>query len=289
MTNEFFDGCVIMGQGKAGSALAKALSDAGISISAIVSRSQATKVPDTFSTLEKWQQHRPKEKPVFFIAWPDGEVATAVSQIINLDIQPKAVIHLSGACAADVWLPLGNRCPTGTFHPNEVLKQHQGFGENIGVGVEASSPELHEALVALAGTLNLSVVSLEGVDRGAYHLAAVTVANLSLVLVQHAIKLWTDQGFSNHEAQNAMGNLLRSCAERVITASPDEILTGPVARADVATIKNHLDFLNSNPDHEALLQTYRLLSEQLLALTSHDLEIRQQLTALFQGTSDHSK
>ena len=289
MTNGFLDGCVIMGQGKAGSALANSLSKAGISISAIISQSQATKDPNIFSTLAKWKQNRPQERPVFFIAWPDGEVSTAVSQIIDLDIQPKAVIHLSGSCAADVWLPLDNRCPTGTFHPNEVLRQHQGFGANIGVGIEASSSELHEALVALAGTLNLSVVSLEGVDRSAYHLAAVTVANLSLVLVQHAIKLWTDQGFSAHEAQNAMGNLLRSCAERVITASPEEILTGPVARADLITIKNHLDFLDENPDHDALLQTYRLLSEQLLALTSHEPKTRQQLAALFQGASDHSK
>ena len=292
MTLQFFDGCVIMGQGKAGSALAHALTTAGVSISAIISQrhlSDPSIVEGNFSTLEQWRQNHPQEQPVIFIAWSDGSVSKAISQIIELKIQPKAAIHLSGACSPQVWRPLENICPTGTFHPNEVLRHRQGFSENIGVGIEASSPALQKALIALANKLKLSAVSLDGVNRSAYHLAAVTVANLSLVLVQHAIKLWTDQGFSAQEAQSAMGNLLRSCAQRVVSAPPEDILTGPVARADFETIKNHLDFLQQNKNHEALHETYRMLSEQLLALTNHDPQMRQQLAELLQGESDQSK
>lgn len=295
MTVHFFGDCVILGQGKAGAALYAAFNGQGIRVSCVISKSRHKSnrrgpTPRVFESLAHWQQEKPNQAPTIFIAWPDGAVADAVTEIAALNIQPKAAVHLSGACGPEIWAPLKTRCPVGTFHPNAVLTRNGKIPMGIGVGIDASTDALRDALLDLAKRLNLGpVVSLKGVDRSAYHLAAVMVANLSLVLVQHGISLWTSLGFSKKESQRAMGNLLLTCAQRVAVAPPEDMLTGPVARGDLKTVQNHLNFLKRSSDNDDLLQTYALLSKQLLSLTNHDPKIQTALEDLFQGASDQSK
>ena len=289
----YFDGCVILGQGKAGQALRHSLAAAGIRVSAVVSRSLTqNEAGDTplFGDLATWAAQGFGEKPTVFVAWPDGRVAQAVATLLELGVPLKATVHLSGVCTPEVWGELSQRCAVGTFHPNAVLQEQKRIPKASAVGIEASDQALGDALNDLADRLSLApAVSLEGVDRKAYHLAAVTVANLSLALVQHGITLWRSQGFSEEVAQSAMAGLLRSCADRLTEAPPHDVLTGPVARGDVATVENHLAFLKETAAQNGLQETYTLLSHQILGFTNHDEATKTALTQLIQGASVQSK
>ena len=165
-----------------------------------------------------------------FVAWPDGRVAQAVTTLLELGVPLKATVHLSGVCTPEVWGELSQRCAVGTFHPNAVLQEQKRIPKASAVGIEASDQVLGDALNDLADRLSLApAVSLEGVDRKAYHLAAVTVANLSLALVQHGITLWRSQGFSKRSPNPPwpVAEVLRRPIDR---GAPPRRTHGPVAR-----------------------------------------------------------
>ena len=178
----------------------------------------------------------------FFIAWPDGFVGDAIKRIAALNISPKAIIHLSGVCTAQTWQPITVDCPIATFHPNAVLNKGLPIPKNTTIGLDVDDPDLRRELESFAHELDLSTVDLSNVDRRPYHLAAVHVANLACVLVKQGVALWTEQGIPTHTSQRALAQLLRTCAERLEHAQPEQVLTGPVARGDLETIQKHLSF-----------------------------------------------
>jgi len=281
----------IVGTGRVGSALADALLKSGWPLDAVASR--------TVEGAEALASHLPfvaatsveevvGANDVVFLAVPDDEIQTIAE---TLRWRPdQAVVHLSGGRGLDVLSPVaaagglpGCLHPLQTFPGGEEPARARARFEGIACGVEAASP-LDALLEAIVDDLGAQSFRLEGVDRAAYHAAAVFVSNDVVAAMAAATRAWTLAGLPSDEAQGALSPLLQATTAAIAERPLAEALTGPVARGDLETVRHHLESLTAEPELRAL---YRALAAELLRLElGHSAETAAELAALLDGSED---
>ena len=216
---------------------------------------------------------------IVFLAVPDGAIEHVCSAI---DWEPRHhVLHCSGALGLGVLAPVTKAGATaGCLHPLQTfpsrVPQPERFA-GVYCGVEGAASlafDVEQAAIALGVT----PFRLEGIDRTAYHAAAVFMSNHVIALASAASRTWVAAGLPSEMARPALSPLLSAAAANVGSMELVDALTGPVARGDVATVEAHLRALSGEPD---LLALYQLLSSELLLLPlHHDADIAAQLARL---------
>jgi len=257
----------IIGPGRAGSALARALRTSGYVIAAVNGRN-----PDNARQLAKEVNARPTATAagalelaeLTFLAVPDDVIAPLASEIAQsmCASDGKSAVHLSGAQDRAPLASLraaGVR--TGVFHPLQTFRKEPEAVNNIpgsAIGIDADSP-LHDLLTRAATDIGGEPFDLSGVDRVCYHAAAVLVANYTVTLLAEAEALAQSAGIGRKRAHDGLLRLLTGTVNNLRATTPKEALTGPAARGDDSTIQRHLDALASDP---TLQQVYALLAQR---------------------------
>jgi predicted short-subunit dehydrogenase-like oxidoreductase (DUF2520 family) len=260
----------IIGVGRLGSCLARALQHAGLPLTALASarldRAQAlcTELGAQASVRAVQVTEIGQHAELIFLAVPDASVREVCAQLPLAAAH--ALVHMSGArdlselaAAAALGAQVGVLHPLQAFPPGAGAERFAG----IHVGVDASDPVLAGELQALIGALGATPLSLQGVDRAAYHAAAVLVSNYVVALHAAAARAWTLAGLPPDSARAALAPLTAGAAHAVAHNDLAIALTGPVARGDSATVAGHLQALSNDLPLTAL---YRALARELLAL-----------------------
>lgn len=257
----------IMGAGRLAGSLGAALLTAGYRLEAVSSRSTgsaARLAADLGGAVEALSSQAIVDQcDLVFVAVPDSAVGAAVEALRWR--RGQAVVHCSGALPLAVLAPAesaGAAC--GCFHPLQSFPARTGDAarfRGITCGIEAEGA-LSPALETLATDMGARVVRLEGVDRPAYHAAAVFASNYVVALMAAAREAWAHAGLPADSARPALAPLLMGAAENVAHHELSEALTGPVARGDVDTVRRHLEALGDSE----LAALYRALGAQLLGL-----------------------
>jgi predicted short-subunit dehydrogenase-like oxidoreductase (DUF2520 family) len=179
------------------------------------------------------------------------------------------VVHLSGGSELDVLGAVtkagglaGCLHPLQTFPGDETPAAARARFSGIACGIEAPEP-LDGVLAGIVEALGGTSFRLEGVDRAAYHAAAVFVSNDVVAAMAAATRAWSLAGLPEGEARGALSALLSASAAAIAERPLIEALTGPVARGDVETVRRQLAALKSEPE---LLALYRGLGAELLRL-----------------------
>ena len=217
------------------------------------------------------------------LAIPDDELERLADKILWR--QDQAVVHLSGSRDLEVLRSVTERdglagCmhPLQTFPSGEEPSLARLRFEDIACGIEAPEP-LDGILEAMADDIGARSFRLEGVDRAMYHIASVFVSNNLVAAMAVAARAWSFAGLPSDEAQMSLSPLLQSTAAAISERSLSEALTGPVARGDLETIRQHLESIESIPE---LARLYRGLSNELLNLDlGHSEKTIETLQILF--------
>jgi predicted short-subunit dehydrogenase-like oxidoreductase (DUF2520 family) len=253
----------LIGTGRVGCALIDALAAADLTLESVASRN-----PSAFAAkrgVTQVSEHAlVAECDTVFLTVPDSEVRRVCDALQWRAGQ--SVVHMSGALGVDVLdhaRALGAQ--VGVLHPlQSFVLGADGARAFAGItcGVDAEAP-LYAALTALCAKLGANVLDLHGVDRGAYHAAAVFASNYVVALHVAAMRAFELAGLSTEVARAALAPLTLNTAHNVAALPLAQALTGPVARGDVATVERHLAALAGDPHLQA---AYRVLGRQLLAL-----------------------
>jgi predicted short-subunit dehydrogenase-like oxidoreductase (DUF2520 family) len=176
------------------------------------------------------------------------------------------VVHCSGVLGLGVLEPARARgAAVGCLHPLQSFSVPQGeTGRLRGVscGVEAEQP--HDAwLGALCLRFGARPLPLAGVDRAAYHAAAVFVSNYLVALYAAAERAFRCAGLPAEAAREALLPLSRGTLDNLALRAPAAALTGPLLRGDAPSVAAHVSALAADP---ALLALYRALAQALLEL-----------------------
>lgn len=272
----------VIGAGRLGTALARALVQRGYRVDKVASRAPssggrlASRLPAaSLGTLAEVVA----STDFVFVTVADGAIEGVAK---NLAWRPgQAVVHCSGALGLEVLAGATARgAIAGCFHPLQSFAAEAAPDrfDGITIGIEGAEP-LGGWLESMAADLGARTVRLEGVDRALYHAAAALVSNDLVALVAAASRTWEAAGLPREAAREALAPLILGAARNIEAQPLERALTGPVARGDVATVARHLAALAAIPD---LALLYRALGRELLRLPlAIDAVARDALEAMF--------
>jgi predicted short-subunit dehydrogenase-like oxidoreductase (DUF2520 family) len=258
----------VLGLGRLGACFARALVAADVKQIAVASRGLAAaqrfaaSVGTTVQAVEASQLAEHAE--LLFLAVPDGQIRP-VCDSLPLSAA-HSVVHLSGVLGLDCLAAAAQRgAHIGALHPLQAFPHGAELERFRGIymGIEASEPALATALEQIARGLGATPFSLAGVDRAAYHAAAVFAGNYAVALHAAAAEVWQRAGLPLATARMALAPLTLGAAQAIAERELPQALTGPIARGDVASVSSHLQALQGDPEHAAL---YRALAKELLRL-----------------------
>ncbi len=259
-----------VGAGRAGSAMATALTAAGHRVVAVHSRT-----PDHADRLARAcgaavvasAAAAVGAAELTFTTVPDIEIARVAEAIASTgaSLRGRSVVHCSATNGPEVLAALlATGAAVGAFHPLQALAGASSASLLRGSSFVVEAPEpLRRVLLGLVTDLGGDVLDLPPGGRPLYHAAAVLAGNAPLVLLARAAGLLEKAGVDPAQAHRALAALLAGAASNAMAGGPAGALTGPVVRGDAATVARHLDVLAADPDVREL---YRRLSLETLAL-----------------------
>src|SRR3954470_2138157 len=227
----------IVGGGRLGTALAKALKEKGIAVTGPLQRG------DTIAG------------KVVLLAVPDREIVNVAKLV------PKESIigHTAGAVTLEV---LGKR-ESFSMHP--LMTAGNGAADFAGAtaAIAGTSERTRRVASALALALGMHPIEVSDKERIAYHAAASIAANYLVTLETMAEKIGERAGVNRRH----LLPLARAALENWASLGPVAI-TGPIARGDDAIVKQHRAEIKKHapeflPLWEALAKvTKRIVTEE---------------------------
>ena len=224
----------VIGPGRAGTALGRALAAAGWDVAEPVRRGE-----DPASAAAGVD--------LLVIATPDAAVAEVAAAV-----QPVAttvVAHLVGSLGLDV---LAGHARPAAVHPLRSIPTPDT--DLVGAWFAVAGDPLAGELVEALGGHRVAVADA---DRAAYHAAACIASNHLVALLGQVERVAATAGVP----LAAYLDLVRQTVDNVAALGPVDALTGPVRRGDEATIARHLAALDpvERPAYEAMADAARML------------------------------
>jgi predicted short-subunit dehydrogenase-like oxidoreductase (DUF2520 family) len=245
----------IIGAGNLASALAVSLRAAGYRIELIVSRKLATSLRrarrlagEVGASATAGVRSQIQAEIVWFCV-PDGAIASAARSLMGAsDWKGKVALHSSGALTSDALDVLRKQgAAVASVHPLMTF-------------VRASRPPLAEVPFAIEGdrkalrAARAIVISLRGraytirkQDKEAYHAWGVFLSPLLTALLATSEDVAAAAGISRNAARKRMLPILRQTLKNYERLGASESFSGPIARGDIDTVKEHLKILRGIP------------------------------------------
>lgn len=129
----------------------------------------------------------------------------------------------------------------------------------MGIDGDTAARACSERLAAALGARTLEIPA----NRALYHAGAVLASNFLGVLSALGAQAMHEAGVDSDAARAATHALTMAAAENLRTGDPGRVITGPIARGDVATVRAHLDALSQHPD---IAEAYVALSRRAVDL-----------------------
>ena len=224
----------IIGRGRLGHALSRALRASGHQVAGPLGRS---------ADVTGFQ--------AVVLCVPDGEIAAAAAAVPAGPL----VGHCSGATGLDVLA--GHHA--FALHPLMTVTRETRPDAFAGAGaaVAGSTPDALAFAHRLAGDLGMRAVEIADEDRAAYHAAASVASNFLVTLEAAAERLL------GHD-RDLLVPLVRATVENWAALGPERALTGPIARGDEATVdRQRAAVADRAPD---LLPLFDALADRTRAL-----------------------
>lgn len=237
-------GVGVVGAGKVGAVLGAALRAAGhavVGVSAVseASRERAENLLPGVPVLEIPEIIERAE--LVLLAVPDDALAELVGGLAATGAWQagQLVVHTSGRYGTEVLAPARARGAIGlALHPAMTftgmsLDLTRLADSSFGVTAPAAVLPIAQALVVEMGA---EPVVIEERDRVLYHCALAHASNHLVTITAQSAQLLQDIGVE--QPDRLLGPLMRASLENALAAG-EGVLTGPVARGDVGTVRAH--------------------------------------------------
>ena len=231
----------MIGLGRAGGSFRSALTTAGAVCADVIGREDDPERLDPALDL-------------VLITVPDRVIAEVAARIPRGPL----VAHVSGATTLAPLLTHHDRC--GSVHPLMSLPDSEAgaaallHGANLAIA--GANPADERELLALADLLGAKPFVVDDASRAEYHAAASIAANHLVALTAQVERITNDADLPLSPFLDMMRAVLDNVERSGATAS----LTGPVARADWATVQTHIDAIPA-PERELYLSMARACAD----------------------------
>lgn len=207
----------VVGDGRLGTAFARALRHAGVSVSGPHGRGEL-----------------PRPADALLLCVPDSEIPAAAQAVAGC---APLVGHTSGATPLAALAPAG--APAFGLHPLQTFAGDDPPERFAGAGcaVAGDTPGALAAARGLAEAVGMRPFVIEDSARAAYHAAASIASNFLVTLQAAAEEVAAGAGLDPGEARALLAPLVATTVENWALRGPQGALTGPVARGDDDTVE----------------------------------------------------
>jgi predicted short-subunit dehydrogenase-like oxidoreductase (DUF2520 family) len=287
-----------IGAGKVGTAFGRYLLNKGIHVNGYWNRGEdhlqrAINLTNTKAYQSK--QALLKDSDIIFITVKDDIIKEISDEIATLDInlKNKSIVHMSGAHSS----MLLESCRTNgaelfSLHPlqsvTNIEKAVKDFDQSI-FSIESYTGEFNQEIKAILDVLGDRYFTIERDKKVIYHMAACVFSNYLTTLMDFGLALTDSIGLEKEKAFKAMRPLIDSTLKNIETNGIEQSLSGPLARGDQQTIKDHLSTYSDA--NEAYEDFYRFMGIKTLEFIKKNeylesQEIRQLREVLKGGSYD---
>ena len=265
----------ILGAGRVGRGLAGALRASGVTVTGLHGRR-----PDDGVSIGALPATA-SEADVIMVTVRDAQIDGALREVAAAVSTRPVVLHASGSTEPVALDELRRRGhAAGTFHPLVPIAEPAHAAERLRgawIGIDGD-PAALECARTIARALGASTLVIPAGEKPRYHAAAVLASNFPAVLAGIAAHLMDDAGIAHADARSAVTALLRASVANLHDGEPAAVLTGPIVRGDVATVRAHLEALEGDSQ---VTTVYRALSRAAIGLLEEDPTTdRQRLAAV---------
>lgn len=233
----------VVGDGRLGRVLVRALTDAGYAVPAPLGRGAA---PDPGTGL-------------VLLAVPDDQIAAAATALTPRD--GLLVAHCSGATTLEPLVPHRGL----SLHPLMTFTGEESSLRGVPAALAGTDAGAEAVGRGLAADLGMTTFAVAEADRAAYHAGATMAAN-------HLLALQWAASRAGGLPPEALAPLVRATVDNWARLGPRRALTGPAVRGDTATVERHRAALADDPD---LLAAYDALHRLTLDLAARPPDARE--------------
>jgi predicted short-subunit dehydrogenase-like oxidoreductase (DUF2520 family) len=264
----------ILGAGRVGRALGRALHERDWKILAVATRSEAgarkavkfIRGGRPFAGLP----HQALAAKIILITVPDDAIPETAAELARVGgqlLRHKIVLHTSGACSASA-LQAVRACGafTASMHP---LQTFNGLSvpplEGKVFGIEGDAPAVRAAR-SIARALGGVPVNILQENKVAYHAAGAFASGLLLSLEEAGVQILQNAGLPRREAMSALLSLSRQVLDHYEKLGPNKAWTGPLSRGDYGVVAAHEEAIaHLHPEFLEAYQAASRLSAHVLA------------------------
>ena len=300
----------IIGAGRLGMTLGRALSDLGYPVGVVISEheSSARRAARQMGAGNRWltaaqliqpgpPQHKLlAESELFLIATPDDAIPRASKRLAAIlsssqFTKKRVALHVSGAISSSVLQPLASAgFATGSLHPLVSVSDPSSGSEifrQVFFCVEGG-PAATRAARSIVRDLGGKSFTIDPKSKALYHAAAVMASGHAVALFDIAAEMLSRCGLSRRKAQEALLPLMQSAVQNLSQKDSSLALTGPFPRGDVFTIRNHLEAIRS-PQLRQALEAYLVLGDRSVSLAKEGNSDSPRLDLVAQILSEHAR
>lgn len=172
----------------------------------------------------------------------------------------QVVVHFSGALGSDVLSPAREAGALAlSIHPLQSFASAELAILQLPGSVFAieGDPEALPLARRIVEDLGGKAFQIDSRAKPLYHAGACVASNYLVTLLDFAAGLLADTGIPYNEALGALLPLVEGTVKNIRDLGIPRALTGPISRADVATVKGHMEALAGSRNDQAGL--YALL------------------------------
>ena len=264
-------GVAVIGAGRLGTSLGRALAEKGYPILWIADRKPAA-ARESRRIIGQGRATsgfaRAGAAGIVILAVPDEEIERAARKLARTSgaWRGKIVLHTSGILSSDALAPLRHKgASCASFHPVQSFPRKDlppAHFKGIVIALEGDEEALRAA-GRMVRSLGAHALLLQARDKIFFHAACSMVSNLFVPLFEMSRTLLRRSGVENAAAVRVLLPLVQGTLRSVKHIDGADALTGPISRGDVETVKKHLEALKGYP---AARRAYRVLGAEAVRL-----------------------
>lgn len=250
----------IIGAGKVGTSFGLFLKDRGESITGYASRTYGSACEAAALMGSKAYQdplELIRNSELIFLTVVDDQIEPLAASLAaklaesTLRLDPEnshhpIFVHMSGAHSILALEPLAAAgFETAALHPLQSVSEIEQARNAFCDALFTAEMVLGGGFEGWLATIGISFVRIEAENKALYHAGAVFASNFVVTVLDAAIQLFEQVGFTEEEARRGLMPLVYGSVDNVARSGAEKALTGPVARGDVATVAKHLEALGA--------------------------------------------
>lgn len=177
---------------------------------------------------------------IYLIAAPDDQIAACCDALASRRLSASSIIfHCSGALSSSILASASARgAAVASIHPIRSFAVPEKVAADFAgtyCGMEGDQAAL-DILAPIFAAIGAQTVAIKRESKVLYHAGAVFASNYLVTLLDTAVLTYAQAGIPQDVALKMMASLVRETSENVLQIGPEQALTGPIARGDIATV-----------------------------------------------------